>query len=330
MGSDLSVHARGRPAFITGGASGIGLAVAHRCAQLRMSPIFLADIDEDRLTSAKRSVVQSALGSGGLSEVVTLVADVASLADNERVAAAVWDRTGGDLAFLFLNAGITTLRFGVEALWTTRPEDYRRVLSIDLDGVWFGIRNFVPRMIATGREGLVLSTASVAGLMNSSDFTNFSYQIAKHGVVLMMELLASGFAEKHPQLHAAVLCPFLTKTRIGQQARVQDAASAGVAPANVPHADFIAAAVAQAEVPVSVLLARLEHELRRGAFYIVSPDKTSDVEVVSARMRLKREAVELGLPPQMQVPRHSPALRAAKAAREAAIKMGGPPPLAKL
>ena len=104
-------------------------------------------------------------------EVDTVVADVSRLDDNERAAAYVWGKTGGDLAFLFLNAGTTTLAFGLEALWTTRPEDYRRVLSVDLDGVWFGIRSFVPRMIAAGKEGLVLSTASVAGLMNTSSFT---------------------------------------------------------------------------------------------------------------------------------------------------------------
>ena len=124
-------------------------------------------------------------------------------------------------------------------------------------------------MIANSqREALVLSTASVAGLINTSYFTNFSYQIAKHGVVLMMELLAHGFAAKYPKLHAAVLCPFLTKTQIGRQARLQDAASAGLAPADVPNADAIDAAVAKGQVPVSVLVKRLEHDLRRNAFYI--------------------------------------------------------------
>ena len=139
----------------------------------------------------------------------------------------------------------------------------------------------------------------------------------------MMELLAHGFLTRAPQLRAAVLCPFLTKTRIGQQAREQDAASAGVAPAAVPHADQIAAAVAHASVPVSVLVARLERGLKRGAFYIVTPDKTSDVEHVVARMRLKREAVERGLAPLRELRASGTAdrasLRAAMAAAREAV-----------
>ena len=87
----------------------------------------------------------------------------------------------------------------------------------------------------------------------------------------------------------------------------------------VPNADQIAAAVSHASVPVSVLVERLERELRRGSFYIVTPDKTSDVEHVAARMRLKREAVELGLAPLRELRADRDSLRAATVAAKEAI-----------
>jgi NAD(P)-dependent dehydrogenase (short-subunit alcohol dehydrogenase family) len=214
MGQSLSSEAQGRPAFITGGAGGIGKEVARRCIELGMSPVCICDINKTALEEAANDIGPVFLDQ----EIEIYVADISDIQENERMAKEVFQKHG-DLAFLFLNAGITTTRLGFDSLWKTKPEDYHRVINIDMHGVWYGLRAFVPRMISGGKKGVVLSTASVAGLMNTSDMTNFSYQLAKHGVVLMMEALHGSFAKDHPQLQAAVLCPFATETDIMANAR---------------------------------------------------------------------------------------------------------------
>jgi NAD(P)-dependent dehydrogenase (short-subunit alcohol dehydrogenase family) len=231
MGQSLGSEAQGRPAFITGGAGGIGKEVARRCIELGMSPVCICDQDAAALQEAADDIGPIFLGQ----EIEIFFADISDIKENERLAQEVFERFG-DLAFLFLNAGITTTRVGFDALWKTKPEDYHRVIDVDMHGVWYGLRAFVPRMISGGRKGIVLGTASVAGLMNTSDMTNFSYQLAKHGVVLMMEALHGSFTQDHPQLQAAVLCPFVTKTDIMANALALDRKEKPVAAA-MPSSD---------------------------------------------------------------------------------------------
>ena len=114
MGAELSTAGRGRPALITGGASGIGLAVARRAAELGLSPIILCDVDAAGLSTAQRDLP---------AEVETVVLDVRDAAANERVATDVF-RRHGDLAFLFVNAGLTTMAVGHDSILYSRQRSW--------------------------------------------------------------------------------------------------------------------------------------------------------------------------------------------------------------
>ena len=261
-----------------------------------MRPVILSDINADAL----RATAEEFQSSFGPDAVESVVADVASADDNERMAARAFERHG-DLAFLFLNAGIIPGPSGYDSTWTTSPEDYHRLLAVDMHSVYYGIRAFVPRLLKQRRPCLVLGTASVAGLFNASQAVPFTYVLAKHGVLLMLENLAAALREQAPQHSAAVLCPFMTETKMTD--KMLDAS------------DPIQAAAAQFVMPVSACVARLERELRRGAFYIVTPDKKSDVEQVVTQMSLKRGAVARGLPAERHLLRQfRPDVRAASAA----------------
>lgn len=93
--------AAGRPAVITGGANGIGLAAAKACIAIGCHPVIICDVNEAALSSAKESLMSSA-GQG--QEVHSLVLDVADVQANEALAADVFNKYG-DVAFVFLNAG---------------------------------------------------------------------------------------------------------------------------------------------------------------------------------------------------------------------------------
>jgi NAD(P)-dependent dehydrogenase (short-subunit alcohol dehydrogenase family) len=153
-----------RVVLVTGGATGIGAAVAARCAA-RGDHVVVADINE----SAGR---RTAEGCGGLF-VATDVSDPASV----QVAVGEAERTYGRLDLAVLNAGIGLLEGPVE---TTPVDAYRRMVAINVDGVFFGLQAAVPALLRAG-GGAIVATASLAGLVAVPPTP--VYALTKHAVV---------------------------------------------------------------------------------------------------------------------------------------------------
>ena len=194
---------KGRVAVVTGAASGIGLATAHRFAGEGVN-LVLADIEPDALATA-----EAALAVKGV-DVLPVVTDVSSADAVDRLAEAAFDRFG-NVHVLFNNAGVTataaTLR---QRAWEGALGDWDWTLGINLMGVVHGVRAFVPRMLANGEEGHVVNTASMAGLMTAAN----PYNVSKHGVVCFTEGLFKDLREMDARLSASVVCPGLINTRI--------------------------------------------------------------------------------------------------------------------
>src|SRR5881392_3737082 len=128
----------GNVAVITGGASGIGLAAATAFARLGLR-VCLADLGEDRLAEAASALTTAAPGAAG---VMTMVTDVSDRNDLVRLEAAVRERFGGT-DVLMNNAGIQpgSALFGP-------PENWQRILGVNLWGVVHGSQVFAPAMLA--------------------------------------------------------------------------------------------------------------------------------------------------------------------------------------
>jgi NAD(P)-dependent dehydrogenase (short-subunit alcohol dehydrogenase family) len=164
-------------AVITGGASGIGLAAAMRFAGLGMR-VCLADIGEARLSEAAAALTKAAPSAAG---VMTAVADVSNLNDIVRLESAVRERFGGT-DVLMNNAGIqpgSTL-FGP-------PENWQRILGVNLWGVIHGSQVFAPTMIARARPGLIINTGSKQGITTPPG--DPAYNVSKAGVKAFTEAL---------------------------------------------------------------------------------------------------------------------------------------------
>ena len=180
-------------ALITGGSNGIGEGVARHLAA-QGAHVVLADIDD-----AQGKTVAKELE--GLF-VHTDVADPA--ASNAAVAAAV--ESFGALHVAHLNAGVTS--------WCGMGEDfdaeaYRRSMSINLDGVVYGIAAARPAIKASG-GGTIVATASMAGLV-AAPFDPI-YAANKHAVVGLMRSLGDSYAADGIRVHA--LCPSFAHTDI--------------------------------------------------------------------------------------------------------------------
>lgn len=164
----------GKVAVITGGASGLGLAIA-RAAQARGCHLVIADIREDALAAAAAE-----LGAQG--EVLTVRTDVSQEADIDALADAAVARFG-KVNLLVNNAGI----FASSLTWETSAEEYDWVIGVNQRSVCHGIRAFVPRMIAQGDDCHVVTIASGAGITVNPGFC--SYSMTKHAVVALTEAL---------------------------------------------------------------------------------------------------------------------------------------------
>lgn len=193
---------RGRIAVITGGASGIGLAIAARAADEGMK-LVLADIEQAALDTAASSL------RGRGADVATLRVDVSSAADVEALANLAYD-TYGAVHLLCNNAGVMNRE---RPTWEHTLAEWEWLLGVNVRGVVNGVHSFVPRMLAGAEEGHVINTASMAGIVTGRP-GNAVYDATKHAVVSLTESLYRDLVAEQDRVSASVLCPGVIKTNI--------------------------------------------------------------------------------------------------------------------
>ena len=196
----------GKVAVVTGGASGLGLAMAHRFADAGMN-IVLADIEAEPLAMA-----EAAIAAKGV-EVLPLRTDVAKAEEIEALADAAYERFGA-VHVLCNNAGVGG---APGAMWELSRADWEWTIDVDLWSVVDGVRSFVPRMIESGEESHVVNTASIAGMVSGA--VGGPYTVAKFGVVALSEQLHYELGRAGHDIGVSVLCPGFVNTSIYDSAR---------------------------------------------------------------------------------------------------------------
>jgi NAD(P)-dependent dehydrogenase (short-subunit alcohol dehydrogenase family) len=204
-------------AVITGAASGIGRALAERCAREGMK-VVLADVEPGALAE-----VESSLQAGGATALAVRT-DVSQVKDVEALAQKTLEAFGA-AHLLCNNAGVAT---SGALVWESSLTDWEWVIGVNLWGVIYGVRAFVPIMLAQDTECHIVNTASMSGLIS---FPRGSvYTVTKHGVVTLSESLHHELAERGGKVKVSVLCPGLVKTRILDCARNRPERLARAAP----------------------------------------------------------------------------------------------------
>jgi NAD(P)-dependent dehydrogenase (short-subunit alcohol dehydrogenase family) len=197
------VDVRARGAVVTGGASGIGRAMALALAR-EGARVVVADLDERGMDD----VVREISSRGG--QAVPVRTDVSDRAQVQALADRAFEAFGG-VHVLCNNAGVVT-HGGLEA---ATHHDWQWVLGVNLWGVIHGIEAFVPRMIAQKAGGHIVNTASMAGLIATRGLG--VYNTSKYAVVGLSETLAKDL--KPHRIGVSVLCPMGVQTQIRAAAR---------------------------------------------------------------------------------------------------------------
>ncbi|MFN8021777.1 MAG: SDR family NAD(P)-dependent oxidoreductase [Acidimicrobiales bacterium] len=252
---------RGKVAVITGGASGIGKAMAVRFAAEGMK-VVLADIDDVSLRQAEAEIAE------GGTEVLTVVADTSLEPDVQALAAATVERFGA-AHVLCNNAGV----LGKGDAWRGPFSTWEWMVGINLYGVIHGIRAFLPIMEDQG-EGHIVNTASMAGLVAVPG--NAPYGVTKAAVVALSESLFIELRSGGSPIGVSVLCPGFVRTNLVQTQKWSDRLGAEPAPSTSPVQQAIDALLKQgvAEgIDVSIIGDQVAEAIKADRFWILThPD----------------------------------------------------------
>lgn len=198
-------HFKDRVAVVTGGASGIGRAMALRFAREGMK-IVLADIEEEAL--ARTQAEFRALGH----TVFAVRTDVSKAGDVETLAERTLHAYGA-AHIVCNNAGVAPGGL----LWEHTLKDWEWAMGVNVWGVIHGVRVFAPILLSQETEGHIVNTASVAGLLSLPGMG--LYCLTKHAVVTLSESLHHDLAAHSDKVRCSVLCPAYVPTRISESER---------------------------------------------------------------------------------------------------------------
>jgi 3-oxoacyl-[acyl-carrier protein] reductase len=174
-----AIDLKNRSAIVTGGARGIGFAIAKRMLASGAA-VALWDVDAAALDKAA-----AALAAGG--RVYSTTVDVTDAAAIARAVDALI-RDAGKIDILVNNAGITG---GNAPLWELKPEIWRRVIEVNLVAPYLACRAVVPHMVAAG-YGRIVNIASIAGKDGNPNASHYS--ASKAGLIALTKSLAKELA----------------------------------------------------------------------------------------------------------------------------------------
>jgi NAD(P)-dependent dehydrogenase (short-subunit alcohol dehydrogenase family) len=195
----------GQVAVITGGASGIGLALAHRFAAEGMR-IVLADIERPVLERAGEELTHAG------ADVLTVPTDVSLAEEVEALAGTTIDHFG-DVHLVCNNAGVGSRGLTVADL---PLDDFTWVIGVNLFGVIHGIHAFLPHLRANG-VGHIVNTASISGFSPLPRMA--PYNASKAAVIALSETLRFELDAEGSGVGVSVLCPSWVRTNISTSDR---------------------------------------------------------------------------------------------------------------
>lgn len=247
----------GGVAVITGAGSGIGAGLAWQASQLGMT-VVLADAD-----GAAIAAVRDEIGGRGGS-AVAVPTDIRNPVAMQELADRTY-RDVGPVRLLVNNAGVE--QFGY--LWDTPVANWQRVVDINVSGVFYGVRAFLPKMMAIDDHAWVWNLSSVGGVLAIP--LQGPYITSKHAVLALTECLyldVESAGHGH-HIHVQAVLPGAVKSNIFDSAGGVDAAQGGDLTAAEAHRAAMLQ-VKAAAMDARAAAGRIFEQAANGRFYLLT------------------------------------------------------------
>jgi NAD(P)-dependent dehydrogenase (short-subunit alcohol dehydrogenase family) len=253
---------KGKTAFVTGGASGIGLAMARAFGRQGMN-VVIADIEDAPAKAAVERLASEQI------KAVSIHCDVGER-NNLRAAALEAVSAFGKVHVVCNNAGV-----GAGGEIGKVPErDWDWIVDVNLKGVYYGVETFLPLIRGHGEGGHFVNTASIAGLISGPGME--PYSATKYAVVAMSEGWAMQLAGSN--IGMSVLCPGFVRTRIHESARTKQARFAGSEQESFdPQRREMISKAIETGLDPDVVGARVVEAVRDNQLYIFTDPRFKDV-----------------------------------------------------
>ena len=263
----------GKVAVITGGAGGIGRALAERFAAAGMR-LLLADLEEATLAATVAELTAEG------ATVIGVPADVSAIGDVEAVRDEALDAFGA-VHVVCNNAGVAG-----GGILGAPLELWRWVIDVNLHGVVHGVHTFLPLLLEQD-EGHIVNTASLAGLQGVAGLG--VYCTTKFAVVGLSESLWFDLHGMGSNVGVSVLCPGFVQTQIGNSARnapdsLQEWRSSDTAAATQQMAN----ALAEAGIEPAVVAEHVLDAVREPRFYVI-PHAQAALDATESRVAWMRD-----------------------------------------
>ena len=253
-------------AVVTGGASGIGLAMARRFAAEGMK-LVLADIEEEPLRRVETEFRKAGIPVVGIRTDVSRAQDVERLAEKTLA-------TFGAVHLLCNNAGVSP----GGAVWENTLADWEWVLGVNVWGVIHGVHTFVPIMLRQDVECHVVNTASVAGLLSVPGMG--TYCVSKHAVVTLTECLYHDLVQRGAKVGVSLLCPAYVPTGIIESERNRPAllrnAQRARTPEELAREEQLRHAVTSGRLSAQDVADMVFKAVQQSRFYVLTHPKIKD------------------------------------------------------
>jgi NAD(P)-dependent dehydrogenase (short-subunit alcohol dehydrogenase family) len=248
----------GKTAIISGGAGGIGFALAQELGRKGMN-IVIADIDSEQLRHAQQTLLNDNV------PVLACQLDVALFSQWQETVAAAETRFG-NVHMLINNAGVGGIPGSIEG---TNHDIWRWVLDVNVMGVLYGTQVVTPLLKRHGQGGWIINVASMAGMIGMPYAG--AYSASKAAVVSMTESWAVEL--KRHNIQVSALCPAFVKTRIheshrNRQERYKSASEPQIDKAKLKAGFDKAAALVEGGIDPELLARRVVEALESGQTYI--------------------------------------------------------------
>ena len=248
----------GRTAFVTGGANGVGIGVV-RALLAQGCKVAIADVRAESIERALKSLDGK--------PVMGVQVDVSSREAMARAADAV-EAKFGPVSLLFNNAGVNLFQSIEESSY----DDWDWIMGVNLHGPINGVMTFAPRMVAAGKGGYIVNTASMAAFLAAG--VPGIYNTTKFAVRGMSESLRASLAPHG--IGVSVLCPGLVKSYIYASDDIRpQSLKAGAKPVDHEQVKRLAA-VHEYGMEPDVIAARVLDAMRENRFHIFTHPEFSD------------------------------------------------------